>query len=105
VVACAQHPEKIVCDEIEKVLHRNVQTVAYAFHDGLIGREHFYGELGGILLGTRPGREGAEMVYFNAVGLPVLNVSVASRLFEAALEKNLGVLLDSQTPHWILTRQ
>jgi ornithine cyclodeaminase/alanine dehydrogenase-like protein (mu-crystallin family) len=105
VVACAQPPNKIVCDDIEKVLHRNVQTVAYAFHDGLIGREHFYGELGEILLGKKPGREGDEMVYFNAVGLPVLDVSAAGRLFEAALEKNLGALLGSQTPHWILTGQ
>lgn len=105
VVACAQPPNKILCDDIEKVLHRNVQTVAYAFHDGLIGREHFYGILGEILLGTKPGREGDEMIYFNAVGLPVLDVTVASRLFETALEKNLGALLGSQTPHWILTGQ
>ena len=38
------------------------------------------------------------MVYFNAVGLPVLDV-FASRLFKVALEKNLGVLLGSQIPH------
>ena len=102
-VACGEPPNKIVCDDIEMVIHRNVQTVAFAYHDGLIGREHFYGTLGEILMKEKQGREGDEMIYFNAVGLPVLDVFVASRLFEEALEKNLGVLLGSQTPHWILT--
>ena len=54
--------------------------------------------LGEILLKEKQGREGDEMVYFNAVGLPVLDV-FASRLFKVALEKNLGVLLGSQIPH------
>lgn len=103
VVACGQPPNKIVFDDIDMVLHRNVQTVAFAYHEGLVGREHFYGTLGEILLGEKPGREGDEMVYFNAVGLPVLDVFVAGHLFERALEDNLGVLLGSQTPHWILT--
>lgn len=103
VTACGQSPNKIVCDDIEMVIHRNVQTVAFAFHDGLIGREHFYGTLGEILSGEKQGRVGDEMIYFNAVGLPVLDVFVASRLFEVALDKNLGVLLGSQTSHWILT--
>jgi len=103
VQACGQSPNKIVCDDIDMVIHRNVQTVAFAYHDGLIGREHFYGTLGEILLKEKQGREGDEMVYFNAVGLPVLDVFVASRLFKVALEKNLGVLLGSQIPHWILT--
>jgi ornithine cyclodeaminase len=102
VIACGQAPNKIVCDDIEMVIHRNAQTVATAYHEGLIGREHFHGTLGEILLGEKPGREGQELIYFNAVGLPVLDVIVASRLFEAGLEANLGVLLDSQTPHWIL---
>jgi ornithine cyclodeaminase/alanine dehydrogenase-like protein (mu-crystallin family) len=103
VAACARSPNKIVCDDVEMVLHRNVQTVAYAFNDGLIGREDFYGNLGDILLGAKPGREGDEWIYFNAVGLPVLDIIVASRLFEKALKENMGVLLGSQTPHWILT--
>jgi ornithine cyclodeaminase/alanine dehydrogenase-like protein (mu-crystallin family) len=103
VVACGQPPNKIICDDTELTIHRNVQTVAFAFHDGLIGRDHFYGTLGDILLGGKPGREGDELIYFNAVGLPVLDVYVACRLFETALERNLGVLLGSQTPHWILT--
>ncbi len=103
VVECARASNKIVCDDTEMVLHRNTQTVAYAYHDGLIGRDDFYGDLGDILLGAKPGREGDELIYFNAVGLPVLDVAVASRLFERALKENMGVLLGSQTPHWILT--
>ena len=103
VVACGQPPNKIVCDDVDVVLHRNVQTVAFAFHDGLIGRDQFYANLGDILLGRVPGREGDELIYFNAVGLPVLDVSVASRLFELALKNNLGMLLGSQTPHWLLS--
>lgn len=103
VVACALPPNKILCDDIEMVLHRNVQTVAFAFHEGLIRRDDFYGTLGEVLLGAKPGREGDELIYFNAVGLPVLDVYVACRLFETALENNLGTLLGSQTPHWILT--
>jgi ornithine cyclodeaminase/alanine dehydrogenase-like protein (mu-crystallin family) len=77
--------------------------VASALHEGLIGREQFYANLGEILLGTKPGRDGEELIYFNAVGLPVLDVCVAYRLFETSLKRNLGVLLGSQTPHWLLT--
>jgi ornithine cyclodeaminase/alanine dehydrogenase-like protein (mu-crystallin family) len=103
VVTCGQPPNKIVCDDVDVVLHRNVQTVAFAFHDGLISRDQFHANLGEILLGRAQGREGNELVYFNAVGLPVLDVSVACRLFEHALRDNLGMLLGSQTPHWLLT--
>ena len=103
VLECAQAPNKIVCDDLEMVIHRNTQTVAYAFNKELIGREHYYGDLGEILLATKPGREGDELIYFNAVGLPVLDVIVATRLFEKALAKNKGLLLGSQAPHWILT--
>ena len=102
-VACGQPPNKIVCDDVDVVLHRNVQTVASAFHGGLISRDQFHANLGDILLGKAPGREGDELIYFNAVGLPVLDVGVASRLFEHALKNNLGMLLSSQTPHWLLT--
>jgi ornithine cyclodeaminase/alanine dehydrogenase-like protein (mu-crystallin family) len=105
VVACARPPNKIICDDVDLVIHRNVQTVAYAFHEGLIGRDDFYGNLGEILLGQKPGREGEELIYFNAVGLPILDVGVASRLFENALEKNAGLLLSPQEPHWILSGQ
>jgi ornithine cyclodeaminase/alanine dehydrogenase-like protein (mu-crystallin family) len=102
VVACAQPPNKLLCDDIELVLHRDVQTVAFAYHDGLIGLDDFYGTLGEVLVGRKKGREGDELVYFNAVGLPVLDVCVALRLFESALASNLGVLLGSQSDHWIL---
>jgi ornithine cyclodeaminase len=103
VVECSKSPNKIVCDDTELVIHRNAQTAAYAYHDGLIALHDFYGDLGDILLGEKPGREGGELIYFNPVGLPVLDVTVASRLFEKALQENMGVLLGSQTPHWILT--
>lgn len=103
VVACGQPPNKIVCDDVDVVLHRNVQTVSTAFHEGLIGRDQFYANLGEILLGRVPGREGDELIYFNAVGLPVLDVRVACRLFELALQDNLGMLLGSQTSHWLLS--
>jgi ornithine cyclodeaminase len=76
-----------VCDDIDMVLHRNVQTVTFAYRNGLIARDDFHGELGEILIKEKSGREGDELVYFNAVGLPMLDVVVASRLFEAALEK------------------
>jgi ornithine cyclodeaminase/alanine dehydrogenase-like protein (mu-crystallin family) len=103
VVECGQAPNKIVCDDLEMVIHRNTQTAAYAFREGLVGRERYFGDLGEILLGIKPGREGDELIYFNAVGLPVLDVIVATRLFEEALAKNIGLLLGAQTPHWILT--
>jgi ornithine cyclodeaminase/alanine dehydrogenase-like protein (mu-crystallin family) len=103
VVACAQPPNKILCDDIDLVIHRNVQTVAFAFHDGLIRLGDFHGTLGEVLLGEIVGREGDELIYFNAVGLPVLDVCVGSRLFETALERKIGTTLNKETPHWILT--
>lgn len=103
VVACGQPPNKIVCDDLDMVLHRNVQTAACAFHEGLVGRDQYHADLGEILLGQKPGREGDELIYFNAVGLPVLDVRVACRIFEHALKENLGMLMGSQVPHWLLT--
>lgn len=44
-----------------------------------------------------------QLIYFNPVGLPVLDVIVASRLFEKALKENMRMLLGSQMAHWILT--
>jgi ornithine cyclodeaminase/alanine dehydrogenase-like protein (mu-crystallin family) len=58
VVACAQPPNKIVCDDIETVLHLNVQTVAYAYHEGLICREDFQENLGESCLETSPSVKG-----------------------------------------------
>lgn len=103
VAACAHAPNKVICDDIEMVLHRNTQTVAMAYHEGLIHREGFYGDLGEVLCGEKPGREAGELIYFNAVGLPVLDVAVASLLFEKALSEDMGMLLGSRTTHWILS--
>ena len=82
--------DKIVCDDWETVKHRT-QTVSRCYKDGVITDEDIYGNLIDILDGTLPGRENdEEFIYFDAVGLAYVDVSIANAMYNRAVEAGVG---------------
>ena len=85
-----QMADKIVCDDWETVKHRT-QTVSRCYKDGVITDSDVYGNLIDILSGEKPGRENDdEFIYFDAVGLSYVDVSIAYAMYKKAKEANVG---------------
>ena len=81
---------KIVCDDWETVKHRT-QTVSRCYKDGIISDADIYGNLIDILAGEKPGRENdEEFIYFDAVGLAYVDVSIAHAMYERAKSAGAG---------------
>ncbi len=88
--------DKIVCDDWETVKHRT-QTVSRCYKDGLLKDEDIYGNIVDIISGQKPGRESdKEFIYFNAVGLAYVDVSIAYAMYQKALEAGVGHMQDLQ---------
>ena len=82
--------DKIVCDDWETVKHRK-QTVSRCYKDGIITDVDIHGNLIDILSGEKPGRENDdEFIYFDAVGLSYVDVSIAYAMYTRAKEANVG---------------
>ena len=87
--AVVKKANKIVCDDWETVKHRT-QTVSRCYKDGVIVDKDIYGNLIDILSGEKKGRENDdEFIYFDAVGLAYVDVSIANEMYKTA--KNAGV--------------
>jgi len=88
--AVVEMADKIVCDDWETVKHRT-QTVSRCYKDGVITDSDVYGNLIDILSGEKPGRENDdEFIYFDAVGLSYVDVSIAYAMYNKALSANRG---------------
>lgn len=88
--AVVQMADKIVCDDWGTVKHRT-QTVSRCYKDGVITDDDIYGNLIDILSGEKPGRENdEEFIYFDAVGLSYVDVSIAYAMYRKALQKQVG---------------
>lgn len=82
--------DKIVCDSWETVKHRT-QTVSRCYKDGVITDSDIYGDLIDVLSGEKAGRESKdEFIYFDAVGLSYVDVSIAYAMYNRAKEQNVG---------------
>lgn len=85
-----QLADKIVCDDWETVKHRT-QTLSRCYKEGLIKDEEIYGNIIEILDGSKPGRENdEEFIYFNAVGLAYVDISIANAMYKHAISKGYG---------------
>lgn len=88
--AVVQKASKIVCDDWETVKHRT-QTVSRCYKDGVITDADIHGNLIDVLSGKIPGRENDhEFIYFNAVGLAYVDVSIAYAMYKKCLEAGTG---------------
>ena len=82
--------DKIVCDDWETVKHR-AQTLSRCYKDGVITDADIYGNLIDVLDGSKPARENDdEFIYFNAVGLAYVDVSIAYAMYRKALDAEVG---------------
>ncbi|MBQ9967392.1 MAG: ornithine cyclodeaminase family protein [Oscillospiraceae bacterium] len=85
-----QMADKIVCDDWETVKHRT-QTVSRCYKDGVITDADIHGNLIDVLSGKIPGRENEdEFIYFDAVGLAYVDVSIANAMYQKALAVGVG---------------
>ena len=88
--AVVKMADKIVCDDWETVKHRT-QTVSRCYKDKIITDSDIYGNLIDILSGEKPGRENDdEFIYFDAVGLSYVDVSIAYAMYSKAKSANFG---------------
>jgi len=88
--AVIEKADKIVCDDWNTVKHRT-QTVSRCYKDGIITDDDIYGNIIDILTGRKPGRENdEEFIYFDAVGLAYVDVSIANEMYKKALAAGVG---------------
>lgn len=72
--------DKIVCDSWDDLKHRGSPTIARMFKEDLLADSDIYCNLADVMVGRKPGREGDEFIYFNAIGLGFVDVAVAAWL-------------------------
>lgn len=82
--------DKIVCDDWDTVKHRT-QTVSRCYTEGIISDADIHANLVDVLSGEKAARENdEEFIYFNAVGLSYLDVSIAVEMYRRALDAGKG---------------
>ena len=94
--AVVKMADKIVCDDWATVKHRT-QTVSRCYKAGEISDVDIHANIADIVLGKKAARErDDEFIYFNAVGLAYVDVSIAHAMFKLAETQNSGRILDLQ---------
>ena len=95
--------DKIVVDDWKTIKHGDKHVSARAVSLGVITEDRIYAELGEIVAGRKSGRERAnERILFNPIGLPICDVSEATRIYRSAREKGIGQTLSLwERPVWL----
>jgi ornithine cyclodeaminase/alanine dehydrogenase-like protein (mu-crystallin family) len=98
--AVIQQCSKIVADDWETVKHRGIMTPALMYQRGLLC--DVYANLGELILGTKPGRQGNERIHYCHMGMGVDDVALASAVYQTALQNKLGIALPLwRKPLWV----
>lgn len=93
--AVPQKADLIVCDNWHALKHRGSPTIARMYEHGLLTDDDVYADLPEIVTGEKPGRSDEDqLIYFNAIGLSFVDVSVAAWLLDRAEDKGLGTTFD-----------
>lgn len=86
---------KVVVDQMSACLAEAGDLIR-PIEDGSYDVGRIHGEIGAIIEGDLPGREGAEEItFFKSVGLAAQDVAVARAVYSKALEKGAGTVLDA----------
>ncbi|HHW31138.1 MAG TPA: ornithine cyclodeaminase family protein [Clostridiaceae bacterium] len=94
--AVAKKASKIVCDDWDTVKHRT-QTLSRMFKCGELTDNDIYANLHEIVMGKKAPRETEdEFIYFNAVGLSYVDVSIAYNMFKTCRNAGIGTHLRLQ---------
>ncbi len=63
--------------------------------EGALDESHIQGEIGEVLIGARPGREGAgEITLFKSLGLDIEDVAAAHHIFQQAVAAGAGIRIE-----------
>ena len=88
-----QNAGKVYCDTKDALIESGDFT--QAVEKGLFDTENVTGELGDLLNGKTSGRESEEEItFFKTTGNAVLDIVTAQRIYEAAIEKEIGATLE-----------
>lgn len=80
---------KVIVDNLEQAKHRG--NLARFFESGELDQETISGELGDVVAGKVPGRQDPnENTLVVPIGMGSLDVAIANKAFEVALEKQVG---------------
>ena len=86
---------KVVVDQMRACLAEAGDLIR-PIEEGSYDPGLIHGEIGAIVEGDLPGREGAEEItFFKSVGLAAQDVAVARVVYSKALEKGAGTVLDA----------
>jgi ornithine cyclodeaminase len=92
--ALIQQCQKIVTDDWEVVKHRGIMTPAIMHQRALLRDSDIHGNLGELILGTKPGRESdTERIHYAHMGMGVDDVALAWAVYQTARERGLGIPL------------
>ncbi len=83
---------RVFIDDTEQATHSGEVNVP--LHDGLFKEEQIAGTLGEVVAGRKPGRTGDEITVFDSTGLALQDVALARALYDVALQRGVGQLLD-----------
>jgi len=80
---------KVVVDDLAQASHSG--EINMPLKKGILREEDIYGELSEIIVGRKEGRtSGEEVTVFDSTGLSLLDISVATLVYNKAKEKNVG---------------
>lgn len=89
--AVAQSASKIICDDWDSLKHRGSPTIARMYERGLLTDSDIAGNLGDLVSGAIPSREPSDgLIYFNAIGMSIIDVAVANWIYQKCSEMSLG---------------
>ncbi len=95
--AVAKQCDKIVCDDWETIKHRT-QTLSRMYKDGVLSDDDIHANLIDLIIGKKKGRENDdERIYFNAVGLSYVDISIAMAMYEKAISQSTGQEMSLQS--------
>jgi alanine dehydrogenase len=84
---------KLVVDLLEQCA--SIGELHHALDTGVITRDEVHGELGEVIAGIRPGRTSSdEIIIFDSTGMALQDVVTAAAVYEKALTKGTGTLID-----------
>ncbi|MBB6404535.1 ornithine cyclodeaminase family protein [Arthrobacter sp. AZCC_0090] len=90
----AMSRSRVVVDNLDTALAKSGDLLL-AMGEGALSAVDVAGELGQVIIGSIAGREDpSQVTVFNSVGIGLLDLAIGRLLYDAALERGLGVRVD-----------